>query len=343
MIHSRVARLSAFLAVSAASIPAFGQAVVSTHSGVVYFFEGTAYIGDQPLEQKFGRFPDIGEGRELRTEHGRAEVLLTPGVFLRIGDNSAIRMLSNKFSDTRVELLAGSAILEGNEPTADTSVILIYKDWHVRLRMEGVCRIDSDPPKVSVYRGYADVSAGGHTEPVAVWQRQTLPLASVLVPDESAAGTGDAFKDWAMSRSQAISSDNAIAADIMDDPSAIEKSSGDALGLSYFPLTGIPGIATTNPYGLSFWSPFQSTLTSLYMPSYGLRSLYGGGWPITLRHYPVVLPSRSPMPLGLNGGRIGSPRGSYMPPSYRSPHPVVAPHAAPHPVPHPAPHPGGRR
>src|SRR5215471_15789467 len=104
MILTRVALLPVFVLASLASIPALAQSVISTHSGVVYFFEGSVYIGDQRLEQKFGRFPDIGEGRELRTEHGRAEVLLTPGVFLRIGEGSAIRMLSSKFSDTRLEL-----------------------------------------------------------------------------------------------------------------------------------------------------------------------------------------------------------------------------------------------
>ena len=125
MIRARGASLVVFA--STGWILAFGQSVISTHSGIVYFFDGSAFVGDQRLEQKFGRFPDIGDGRELRTEQGRAEVLLTPGVFLRIGENSAIRMLSSKISDTRVELLGGSAILEANEPAADAAVRLIHK------------------------------------------------------------------------------------------------------------------------------------------------------------------------------------------------------------------------
>src|SRR5579862_6075544 len=95
------------LSAVAACFQAFGQSVISTHSGVVYFFTGAVYIGDERLEQKFGRFPDIAEGRELRTETGRAEVLLTPGVVLRVSENSSVRMLSDKLSDTRVELLTG--------------------------------------------------------------------------------------------------------------------------------------------------------------------------------------------------------------------------------------------
>src|SRR6516164_7360452 len=103
MIHARLVLLQVSSLASAAWVPALAQSAISTHSGLVYFFDGAVYISNQRLEQKFGRFPDIGEGLELRTEHGRAEVLLTPGVFLRVGENSSIRLLSNKLSDTRVE------------------------------------------------------------------------------------------------------------------------------------------------------------------------------------------------------------------------------------------------
>src|SRR6516162_3040848 len=185
MTHARVTVLQLLVLALAVEFPGWGQSVVSTHSGVIYFFEGSVFVGDQQLEQKFGKFPDIGEGRELRTEQGRAEVILTPGVFLRIDENSAIRMLSNKLSDTRVELVGGSAIVESNEGGADTSVELIYKNWHVRLPHEGVYRIDAEPPQVLVYRGSVEVAAEGTTETEYAGEGQVLPLAAVLVAEES--------------------------------------------------------------------------------------------------------------------------------------------------------------
>jgi len=84
MTNARMVALPLVALSLAAGFPASGQSVVSTRSGVVYFFVGSTFLGDEPLEQKFGRFPDIGEGRVLRTALGRAEVLLTPGVFLRL-------------------------------------------------------------------------------------------------------------------------------------------------------------------------------------------------------------------------------------------------------------------
>ena len=143
---------SIWAAVIAVALPASAQSVISTHSGVIHFFEGTVYLGDQPLESHLGKFPSVPQGAELRTAEGRAEVLLTPGVFLRMGDRTAIRMVANDLADTRVELQTGSAIVDSGEPNADTSVSLIYKNWRVHFLRKGVYRIDSDPPRVWVGR-----------------------------------------------------------------------------------------------------------------------------------------------------------------------------------------------
>jgi hypothetical protein len=304
------------------------QSVVSTHSGVVHFFEGTVSIGDQQLEQKFGRFPEIGEGRELRTEHGRAEVLLTPGVILRLDENSAIRLLSNKLSDTRVELLAGSGILEAKEAAADTSVALIYKDWQVRVPKQGVYAIDAQPARVQVYKGEVEVSAEGQPDTVRVRDGEVLPLATVLVTEQSAMPAGNDFKSWAMSRSDAVAADNSIAAEILDDPTKVDIAGLDAGalgggGFSYFPLTGIPSIGITNPYGLGFWSPYQATLSSMYFPVY----LYGRaypGWTTGLRLFPrpIGLPARVGSGRGLG---FRSPSIPYTPP-VRIGQPVSGPH-----------------
>jgi hypothetical protein len=120
--------------------------------------------GDWREMVRFGRFPDIGEGRELRTTLGRAEVLLTPGVFLRLDGNSFIRLLSSRFSDTQVELLGGSAILEVTETVPDTAVKLIYKNWQMRAPQKGVYRIDTEPPQRRAYEGEVEVVTDGKTE-----------------------------------------------------------------------------------------------------------------------------------------------------------------------------------
>ncbi len=64
----------------------------------------------------------------LETGQGRAEVLLTPGVFLRVGDNSAVRLISPGLADTRVEVLRGQAIVEVAE---------LFKDNNLSVLMDG--------------------------------------------------------------------------------------------------------------------------------------------------------------------------------------------------------------
>jgi hypothetical protein len=328
MFQPRVAVLPLFALALAACLPASAQSVISTHSGVLYFFEGSVFIGDEQVQQKFGKFPAIGEGGELRTERGRAEVLLTPGVFLRIGESSSIRMISNQLANTRVELLSGSAILESNEAEApsgpDTSVELIHKNWHVWVPRHGVYRIDSEPPQVQVFKGEAEVSNGPGGRPelttVAVKEGEILPLAEVLVAEKPASAPADGFKTWAMSRSQAVSADNAVAAGILDDPSQIDSSGLTVGGFSYFPFGGIAPLGIPKPYGLSFWSPYQSTMNSLYFPPYLYR--FYPGWPSGVRYLPVR------PPIAPRSG-IGSPGGLRTPGVPFTPRPGTPPRAGP--------------
>jgi hypothetical protein len=303
-------------------MPARGQAVISTRSGVVHFFEGTVTVAGQLLEAHLGKFVSIPEGAELRTEQGRAEVLLTPGVFLRVGEKSAVRMIATALADTRVELLAGSAIMDAREQSPGTAVTLVYKSWTVQQPGKGVYRIDCDPPKLQVREGDVDVSAPGGVA-VSVGQGMELPLAAVLVPEKSYSETHDGLGDWADGRADSISADNAIAENIQD-PATMDGPDFPADAFTYFPMLGLysPGVSLANPYGsLGAYPSIYGTsgFYSIYLPGYtraplfwrmpgGVsRSIYGPsriGYPA----YPIVR-----NPIGVHGP---------------SPHPV-APRPAP--------------
>jgi len=360
MTYSRfgLALFAVFAMVSWLAAVASAQSVVSTRAGLVYFFEGSVFLGDQALEQKFGRFPEVAEGGELRTEKGRAEILLTPGTFLRIGDNSAVRMISSKLTAAKVELLHGSAIIEANEPAQGTSAVLSYKDWQVRVPDQGVYRIDAEPSRVQVYKGQVTVSTGSGPEDVKVNDGQFLPLAAVLVPEPSPIiRKEDAFTTWAMNRSQAVSADNATAAEIVDDPSALDNSQlalggvvdpglgltpygslngyGNLSGFTYFPMTLLG-----TPYGLSFWSPFQPRLTSIYITPYVGGTLFRTGWPAGIRYPSGILRNPVPHPIGGNvGSGFSRPGGvtnrvpftpAPAPRPVAIPRPAVAPRAGGH-------------
>ena len=67
---------------------------ISAKPGVVNYIEGTAYLNDTKLSELANRNTIMSAGDTLSTDSGKAEVLLAPGVFLRIGEQSEIRMIS---------------------------------------------------------------------------------------------------------------------------------------------------------------------------------------------------------------------------------------------------------
>ena len=302
------------VAVSVLGLPSYGQSVISARSGVVHFFEGAVYLGAEPLEPHLGKFPSIAEGAELRTAQGRAEVLLTPAVFLRVGERSAIRMLANDLSDTRVELLAGSAIVDSGEPGAGTSVTLVYKDWNVRFPQRGVYRIDSEPSRLVVLTGKAQVSAGPSGPPVSVAQGMYVPFAPVLVPERQDGEPGDPLTAWAEGRKQSISADNAIAANIQD-PASMDITSLGLDSFTYFPMLGLPSrLSGLSSPSYSWSGLYQPGFNSIYLPGYTYRPSFLGLSPGGYRK-----PLQSPIHIGVS---------PYSPPRTPNAHPTPA-HPAP--------------
>jgi hypothetical protein len=293
MSHGRACALSMLTVITVLALPADGQSVISTRSGVVHFFEGAVYLGDAPLEPHLGKFPSMAQGAELRTAQGRAEILLTPGVFLRMGESSAIRLVTNDLSDTRVQLLAGSDIVDSAEPSSGTSVTLLYKDWNVRFLQKGIYRIDSEPPRLLVLQGDAKVSAGATGTPVSVKQGMDLPFAAVLVPEISIDGPTDALANWAHGRNESISADNAITAQIDEDPAS--RNSTLALnGFTYFPMIGaMPSLGLGSSGTYNSLTPYQSGFNSIYLPGYTYRPLLLGLAPGGYRSYLYSSPRRA--------------------------------------------------
>lgn len=308
----RAAVLSAFILSFLTSGHLAGQLVISVHSGVLHFSEGSVFLDNQPLQQKLGTFPDIKRGSTLRTEQGRAEVLLTPGVFLRVDENSSIRMVSTAIKDTRVEFVQGSVILDSLEATVDDSVLVTFKDNRVRFPQKGVYRLDSEPPLLQVYNGEAEVARDG--KPCVVDASHLFFFTLGLVTQKFGEGAEDDFYRWSKDRSDFISADNRAAAQSLADPPQTDPNQiASASPLARDPdlYLGGPDYSRPNynsPSG-GFW-PYDSLLYS-NMP-FGI-----GAWNTFATYFvyvPLYLrPGRSPRPVrwpypGLPPVSTGIPR-----------------------------------
>src|SRR5437763_7067676 len=146
-----------------AAFPVHAQTVIGAKSGVINWVEGDAFLGDKPYVMQPSQFGEVKENMVFRTEEGRAEVLLPPGVFLRLGEKAAFKMISNRLIDTRVELLTGSAVVEIDDMDKDGAVPLLSKDATVTLSKAGLYRFDSEPAQIKVFKGSAEVALNGQT------------------------------------------------------------------------------------------------------------------------------------------------------------------------------------
>jgi len=249
MFRGCVGALWSLAVLAALSVPANCQSVISTYSGVIHFFEGSVYLGDQPLVPHPGKFTTVPKGAELRTAEGRAELLLTPTVFLRVGEKSAIRMLRNELSNTQIELLAGSAIVDSAEPTRGTSVTLRYRNWSLRILEQGMYRIDADTGRLWVLKGKVQVSGGIDQRGLSIEQGMHLRFAAALVPDRSVDQPRDAFSTWVEGRQQAVAADNAVVASTVDpasipDPALVSQAnSGNGFTVPLYAQIAVAGVS----------------------------------------------------------------------------------------------------
>jgi hypothetical protein len=166
-----------------------------------------------------------------------------------------------------------------------------------------------------VSQGEAEVSAGAAGTPVSVGQGMDLPLAAVLVPERSTATPDDTLASWAQGRSESISADNAITAQIDEDP-ASRPYSASLGGFSYFPLIGATplGLGSSGLYS-SYAPPYQSGFSSIYLPGYTYRPLLLG---LRLGSYSGYSGFVHPIPprLGFSpgvGSIVGAPHATHPP------------------------------
>jgi len=166
-----------FLLAGAAS----AQLIISAHSGAIQSVEGTVYLDDKPVQPTAGELPAIKEGQVFRTEQGMGEVLMTPGVFLRLGENSSIKMVSSKLSDMRVEVLGGSVLAECDNLEKASAFMLVYRGNSVSLTKHGLYRVDADQGLFKVYDGEAIVRAASGQ--LTLHKGKQTPLNGVLMTE----------------------------------------------------------------------------------------------------------------------------------------------------------------
>jgi hypothetical protein len=187
-------------------MPASSQPVISARAGLIQFTDGIVFLDGDIVRQTPGRFEQMKEGSELRTQAGRAELILTPGVFLRIGENSAVQMVANRLTDTRVRFVGGTAIVDAINFSPKTSVRLLYGDYEVGIGGEGRFRFNSEPAELRVESGVANVLHDGNS--LDVDAGHVVAFSGRLMARTIDGPSRDRFDDWSRLRSDSVAESN---------------------------------------------------------------------------------------------------------------------------------------
>ena len=145
-----------------AALFAFPQAyTISAKPGAVNYIEGNAQLDGRPLTISNLKAVFMNAGSLLETRDGKVEVLLTPGVFLRVGENSRVRMLKPSLVDTEIAIEAGESMLEVDQFVKDSHITVSVHGGLTEIAKNGLYRFRADgQASVAVIDGKAEVSFG---------------------------------------------------------------------------------------------------------------------------------------------------------------------------------------
>jgi hypothetical protein len=246
---------------------------------VIHYVEGDASVDGVPVHPKFAEFPDVKAGQLVATAEGRAEILLTPGVFLRMAENTSVRMLSNALADTRLEVVSGSALVEVGELLEHNAISFEASGIKMELAKKGLFRIDASPASLRVYEGQARITSSSET--LTARKGHQIDFDSVKLADTKFdAKDTDAFYRWSSRRAEYVAAANVISARVTSNSNYSSNFAGNPGAWSWNPYFGmftfLPGNGVYwSPFGSPFYSPAMAW--TAYVPRRGVVASPGFG------------------------------------------------------------------
>ncbi|MGA8503765.1 MAG: hypothetical protein WB683_19605 [Candidatus Sulfotelmatobacter sp.] len=201
------------------SVPAWGSSASpnSAVPGTLNYVEGQAYIGDQSIDHNSIGKTTLETGQSLNTERGKAEILLTPGVFLRAGDNTSVKMVAAGLTDTELDLTHGHAMVEVDQIYPQNDLSIMQGSATARIMKPGLYDFDSQQNQIRVFDGEAMVQEGD--KEIKVKGSHELTVAANAPEkaekfDKKALSADDLYR-WSSLRSDYVAEANVDAARIV--------------------------------------------------------------------------------------------------------------------------------
>jgi FecR protein len=292
--------------------------VISARAGGVNAVTGRASMrahGNsewQPLTIK----EDLEAGDIVRTGlDGRVEMLLNPGSYMRIGENSEFELADNSLENLEVRLIRGTAIVEVTGAD-DEELFIGITTPHTRMLIvrRGLYRVSvvpGDATELIVRKGRVMLE-GSHTK-VKGGNKVVFSSSSFSVAKLENVDKKDTFESWSKDRAQTLAKANSkISGRTLSDFAASFRNDW-----SYAGLWGRPGIWLFSPGANCYtFIPFYNAYGSPYGGFY-TRSFYGGspGWGAGIYPRRVYTGIVGPSGSGTSSGSVGSSGSLNNPPA----------------------------
>jgi hypothetical protein len=283
---ARFKALTFILSLATLSATAFGQSGNSARPGTINYVEGQASIEGRQLSPQSVGNSTVEPGQVLATANGKAEILLTPGIFLRLGNDSTVQMVSTDLTHTEIKLDQGHANVEVDQIYPQNTILVDLKNGQTQLLKNGLYAFDAGNGTVRVFDGKAAVYPGANPQanvkPIDVKGGHQLALnGEPLKPQgfNKDQASADPLYKWSSLRSNYLGQANLNLAEEYAGYSGFYPGwywAGGPFGYTWLPGDGL----FWSPFGYGFYSPYYIRGGGFIYGGYG-RGFYGrAGYPV---------------------------------------------------------------
>ena len=269
--------------------------------GTVNYVEGQAATGGQSLDAKSAGV-EIGEGNSVTTLNGKIEVLLTPGVFLRLGENTSVRLIAARLTDTQIQLDQGHAIIEVDQLFPENHLRVLQAGFAIDVQKKGLYDFDAAGNQVRIIDGEAVATNGSHRIELKGGHELNLIANGDLKAHgfDKRTAEGDLY-NWSRLRSSYLAEANIGEARVYAGGPGF-FGAGWYWNPWYSAYTFIPGDGFFyNPFGWGFYSPFF-----VYRAPFFGFGYYGGAYR-SFAHYAPPAAFVGGYRGAVAAGRVGAP------------------------------------
>src|SRR3981081_3954031 len=279
----RFKALTFLLPLATLGATAFGQNANPVSPGTLNYIEGQASIEGRALSSQSVGNTTLQAGQVLATANGRAEILLNPRIFLRLGDDSTVQMVSTDLTHAEIRLDQGHANVEADQIYPQNTILIDLKNGQTQLLKNGLYAFDAGNSTVRVFDGKAAVYTGANLQanvkPIDVKGGHQLVLNGDLVKPQGFnkdQAKADPLYKWSSLRSNYLGQANLNLAEEYAGYSGFYPGwywAGGPYGYTWLPGDGL----FWSPFGYGFSSPFYIRGGGFIYGGYG-RGFYRGGY-----------------------------------------------------------------